>query len=176
MKDASNPMSCRGVNLLRNSLLALCLAVTSAAQAGSLDEFNTALDDKGSTPEVRESRAASFAAALAEDIIDQQLTIQQRTSALYGEALDDAFLKHYGQAIDEFTVLIDGSDSRIGPLSTDSFYYTAALEWRAHCLAETGDLGSALKDIDKAAEIRPFNWTIKRMQDDIHDKLKKPNS
>ena len=45
MKDASNPMSCRGVNLLRNSLLALalCLAVTSAAQAGSLDEFNTAL-------------------------------------------------------------------------------------------------------------------------------------
>ncbi len=173
MPRVSNPMSCR-VAWPRNSLIATALlcAASLPASASSLDEYNAALDNQGTTYEVREARAASYSAALAEDLIDNQLTIQQRTAALYGEALDDAFMKHFGQAIDEFTVLIDGSDPRIGVVPTDSFYYSAALEWRAHCLSESDDMKSAVRDIDQAMQIRPYNWTIKRMHDEIYDKLK----
>jgi hypothetical protein len=168
-------MSCRAANWLRNSVLvlALSLAGAGAAQASSLDEFNTALANTGEDTNARLSRAASFAAALAEDIIDEKLTIQQRTAVLYGEALDDVFMKHYGQAIDEFTVLIDGSDSRVGELPADSSYFTNALAWRARCYAETANMTKAVRDVDRAAELRPTDATIQQIHDEIHEKAKK---
>jgi hypothetical protein len=146
--------------------LALHAALSSPAAAGSLDDYLRASRGhpaKGLTVEEALTAINNYSAALDADEHDEQLTTQQRKSALYQRAYHWMTLYRCNEAIPGFTQLIDGTDARVGELSEDDPIYAESFKWRAVCRYTVMDLNGAIADIAAARRLQPNDYTIRRM-------------
>lgn len=148
------------------AILAAPLAASGSAMAGSLDDYLRASRGhpaKGLTVEEALTAINNYSAAIDADAHDEQLTQQQRKTALYQRAYHWMTLYRCNEAIPGFTALIDGTDARVGELSEDDPIYAESFKWRAVCRYTVMDLNGAIADIAAARRLQPNDYTIRRM-------------
>jgi tetratricopeptide (TPR) repeat protein len=142
-------------------------------RAGSLDDFNNA-KVVGWSRENHLPTIALYSTALAADLIDNELSAQQRIEAVISRGERLFLLKRYDEALSDFSSLIEGTDPRVGALPGTSEAYGLSLFWRAQCYADMDQTEKAVLDIDRAYELLRENAVVERMRNQIKNRLK-PN-